>query len=201
MKREGRRHRQDNGGKEKPGGLFRGATRVLARGLAAVGELMTTSDTDALTMLSAQHKHVDKLFAQLERAVKRDPRRARALVDELAEVLTVHAAIEEQHFYPGVRTPRTEPLVAESFQEHRQMKRALADLVAAARSGRDLPAKVSVLKEEVVHHAKKEEEAKLFPLVRTILDADQREALGQEMLAAMVDLQERPLAAPQPAPA
>jgi hemerythrin superfamily protein len=201
MKRGGRRQEragQGNtrkngaGGKRatKGAGFLKGASRALSRGWAAVRDNLSTSDTDALEMLRMQHRHVDKLFAQIERALKQDHRVALPLVSELANALSMHATIEERHFYPTIRTPETEDLVAESFEEHRQMKRALADVVAAARSGNDrLEAMMAVLQEEVTHHAKEEEEAKLFPLVRTLMDEDQREALGQEMVAAMVEFQ------------
>lgn len=172
------------------GSLLQGASRALARGWAAVRDTLTTSDTDALEMLRMQHRHVDKLFRQIERALQQDHRVALPLVRELASALTQHATIEERHFYPAVRTADTADLVAESFEEHRQMKRALADVVAAAESGSDrLEAMVSVLKEEVTHHAREEEEAKLFPLVRGMTSEDQREAIGQEMVAAMVEFQ------------
>jgi hypothetical protein len=47
-------------------------------------------------------------------------------------------------------------------------------------------------KEQVVHHAKQEEERKLFPLLRGLMSAEQREALAQELIAAMVDAMEGP---------
>jgi hemerythrin superfamily protein len=189
MKRAGRR--QEKNARQQVSGLLEGASRVLSRGWAAMRDTLAPSDTDALEMLRMQHRHVDRLFAQIERALKHDHRVALPLVRELASALTLHAAIEEKHFYPTIRTGETEELVAESFEEHRQLKRALADVVAAAESGSDeLEARVSVLKEEVVHHAKEEEEAKLFPIVRRLMDEDQREALGQEMVAAMVELQQ-----------
>jgi hemerythrin superfamily protein len=183
MKRKGQRKQNR--------GFMRGATHALQRGWAAVRDTLSSSDTEALGLLHAQHEAVEDLFKRIELAMERDHRRALGLVRELAEALTIHAAIEEQHFYPAVRTPKTAHLVAESFEEHRQMKRALADVVAAAEDGGELGAKISVLKEEVVHHAKEEEEAKLFPMVRTILDEDQREALGQAMIAAIVELQSK----------
>jgi hemerythrin superfamily protein len=199
--------KQRRGQKENGGGILEEATQALQRGWAAlrgtVGGL-AASDTDALVMLRAHHRNVDRLFARIERALDGDPARARPLVNELAEALTMHAQIEETIFYPAVTADETRSLVDESFEEHRLMKRALADLVRATGLGsRDLEAKVKALKELVVHHAKEEEEAKLFPKVRRLLDGDQREAVGQEMLAAMVDMQAAaaPAGALRPRPA
>lgn len=196
MKRGGHRQREGSAKNRKRAkgastGLLAGASRVLSRGWKAVRDTLAPSDTDALEMLRMQHRHVDRLFAQIERSLQQDHRVALPLVNELASALTMHASIEEHHFYPTIRTEKTEELVAESFAEHRQMKRALADVVAAARSGsEELAAMVSVLKEAVTHHAKEEEEGKLFPLVRALTDEDQREAIGQEMVAAMVEHQQ-----------
>jgi hemerythrin-like domain-containing protein len=137
---------------------------------------------------------VEKLFTQLEGVATSDRRRAVALVAELDEALTLHAEIEERHFYPMVRTSRTEELVAESFEEHRLMKQTLADVVAAANGrgdGKVLAAKLEVLREQVVHHAREEEEQKLFPLVRELLSEEQLEALAQEMTGTIVELQGR----------
>lgn len=192
MKRNGGRKQRGEGGSER--GIVAGASDALRRSWASLRgtiESMTASDTDALVMLEAQHRQVDGLMAQIASAAGRPGRRTGSLIAELAEALELHAAIEEQHFYPAVRTAQTEDLVSESFDEHRRMKRALAELVAAGNGARgDVAQKLARLEELVVHHAKVEEEGKLFPRVREMLDGDQREALGQEMLATMVDLQQ-----------
>jgi hemerythrin superfamily protein len=174
------------------GGIAASAADALRRGWATVRatfETLARSDTDALVMLEAQHRQVDRLMARIEASSRRGGRRTNTLVGELAEALELHAAIEEQNFYPGVTTTRTESLIGESLEEHAKMKRALAQLVSAAASGQGVDRQLRVLRELVTHHAKDEEEAKLFPIVREMMDAEHREALGQEMLATMVDLQ------------
>ena len=176
------------------------APALLQRGLAGVVRLgwkllQSTAeaiagepeDSEVLGLLKAQHRQVEQLFAQLERPGGGS--RRRALVDELTEALVVHAAIEERHFYPAVWTAVTNDLVAESLEEHKAMKRALLDLVRAAPDDPTWKAKLSTLKEQVLHHAKEEEEKKLFPLVSGMLSADQRAAIAQEMVATMVELQ------------
>lgn len=51
-------------------------------------------------------------------------------------------------------------------------------------------AKLSVLKEEVEHHARAEEEDVLFPMVREMFDKDELVALGAECLALFQSLME-----------
>jgi len=67
---------------------------------------------DAIELLDAQHRDVERLFSQLEGA--RGERKAR-LFRELADLLAIHATIEENHFYPMVKTNDTEDLVMESL--------------------------------------------------------------------------------------
>ena len=114
----------------------------------------------------------------------------RALFTELADKLAAHATIEEQLFYPAVMAKETNELLHESVEEHLTIKRVLADLIEMKLDEDSFMAKLSVLKENVSHHAHKEEEAKLFPKVRAALSADERAALGGELLAMFEKLME-----------
>jgi hemerythrin superfamily protein len=142
--------------------------------------------THALELLTSQHDEVDELFAMIEKA--RDGARKRAYFEELADKLAAHAKIEEVHFYPAVNARATRDLVMESVEEHLAMKRTLADLLELDVEDEHFDAKLSVLKEQVEHHAREEEEGKLFPEVRKLLDMDQLAALGGEMLALFEEL-------------
>jgi hypothetical protein len=145
------------------------------------GEPMST---DVVDLLTAQHTEVDGLFERLESGEAN----RRAILIELGDKLAAHATVEEKIFYPAVMAKQTHDLLHESVEEHLAIKRVLADLLAPNIDDESFKAKLSVLKEEVSHHAHREEEKKLFPLVRTLLDADQRAALGNEVLAMFEDL-------------
>jgi hypothetical protein len=95
-------------------------------------------------------------------------------------------------FYPTVRAPETEDLVLESIEEHKAMKRTLLDLAEVPAGDETFQAKLATLKELVVHHAKQEEERKLFPLLRALMSTEQREALAQELTGAMIEAMEGP---------
>jgi hemerythrin superfamily protein len=173
----------------KGGGLFRTVGAALSTGLEKVARAMsTTDDLDALDLLKAQHRAVDRLFREIRTA--KGPSKATSF-RELADMLAVHATIEEWIFYPGVRTDETEDLLAESREEHLAMKRTLADMLDEDVAGEAFDAKLSVLEEQVHHHAMEEEEAKLFPKVRAATDDDYRAALAGEMIAMMVELLEK----------
>ncbi len=68
------------------------------------------------------------------------------------------------------------------------MKRLLADLLTLDPAADTWEPKFKVLKEQTEHHHEEEEE-NLFPKVRKALDADELEALGQQMLALQQKLQ------------
>lgn len=140
--------------------------------------------TDILEVLTMQHTEVDSLFA----AIEQDQVNKRALFTELADKLAAHASVEEQVFYPAVMARQTEELLRESVEEHLSLKRVLADMIALRPDDESFDAKLSVLKEQVSHHAHKEEEAKLFPKVKKLFSADERAALGGEFLMVFEEL-------------
>jgi hemerythrin superfamily protein len=140
--------------------------------------------TDVLELLAAQHKQVDELFAMLEQGGGD----RRAVFTELADNLAAHAAAEEKIFYPTVMANETRELLHESVEEHLSIKRLLADLIAMNIDDEAFKAKLSVLKEQVSHHAHKEEEGKLFPKLRASMSSDERAALGNEFLVIFEEL-------------
>ncbi len=140
--------------------------------------LRKDTTTDVLELLTAQHKEVDELIELIEKGEGN----RRVLFTELADKLAAHATVEEKIFYPAVMAEQTEDQLREAVEEHLSIKRLLADMIALSTSDDAFDAKLTVLKEQVSHHAHKEEEAKLFPKLRAMFDADERAALGNEVL-------------------
>ena len=135
---------------------------------------------DAIELLVTQHRALEALLGEVLKAADEtsmDARFARA-----GDELTTHLSAEEMIFYPAVKARRTEDILLESLEEHLSLKRLLADLVALAPAERTFEPKFKVLKEQVEHHHKEEEEH-LFPKVRSLLDDAERRTLGFEMLA------------------
>ena len=134
---------------------------------------------DAISLLKADHRKVDKIFSDLE---KGNGNREQ-LFTELATELTVHAEIEERLFYPAVKDAEpTHDLVLESFEEHKQMKMVLGDLEKADKRTEQWMAGLKVLMEDVQHHVG-EEENDLFPKVKKVLSGKELEDLGTRMEA------------------
>jgi hemerythrin superfamily protein len=175
--------------RRQQGGLFRAVGSAVSKGIDKVARAMSTADDlDALDLLRAQHRAVDRLFSEIRSA---NGTAKASGFRELADMLAVHATIEEWIFYPGVRSAATEELLAESTEEHLAMKRTLSDMLDEDVDAEAFDAKLSVLEEQVHHHAIEEEEGKLFPKVRAATDDDYRGALAGEMIALMVELMEK----------
>src|SRR5688572_4805770 len=116
---------------------------------------------DALELLTEQHDEVEQLFSDIEESD--DAGEKEELFRELADKLAAHATMEEKIFYPSVMMEQTAELLLESTEEHLSVKRVLADLLELDADDERFDAKLTVLKEHVRHHARDEEEGKLFP--------------------------------------
>jgi hemerythrin superfamily protein len=140
---------------------------------------------DAITLLKNDHKTVEALFKRFEKAGDHAFAEKRAVVDEIIEELAVHAAIEEQLFYPVTRAtvPETEDIALESLEEHHIVKWVLSELDSMDPEHERFDAKVSVLMENVRHHVKEEEE-EYFPKVRDELGRNALADLGDAMIKA-----------------
>lgn len=140
---------------------------------------------DAITMLKDDHKAVEQLFKRFENAGARAHVEKREIVDRIIEELSVHAAVEEQLFYPVARAtvPDTEDVALESLEEHHIVKWVLSELETMGPEDERFDAKVTVLIENVRHHVE-EEEQEFFPKVRDELGRNALSDLGEAMAAA-----------------
>jgi len=144
---------------------------------------------DALELLTQQHDEVEQLISELEDSD--DGEEKLELFQELADKVAAHSAIEEKLFYPSVMTDDTEEQLLEATEEHLAVKRVLADLLAMEATDDRFDAKLSVLKEQIRHHSRDEEEGKLFPKVRTMFSKDELAGMGNELLAMFEELLEQ----------
>jgi hemerythrin superfamily protein len=76
------------------------------------------------------------------------------------------------------------------MEEHLSLKRVLSDLLELSPDDERFEPKLHVLKEQVEHHHKEEEE-KLFPKARKLFDEARLAALGGEMQKAMGEIERR----------
>ena len=140
---------------------------------------------DAIRLLKDDHKVVERLFKDFEKAGDEAYTEKRATVDRIIEELSKHAAIEEQLFYPVVRAtvPEAQDITLESLEEHHIVKWVLSELDGMDPRAERFDAKVTVLIENVRHHVE-EEEQELFPKVRDELGRNALNDLGDAMATA-----------------
>ena len=143
---------------------------------------------EATRLLAADHREVHALFARYAALVGdsagEDERRP--LAEEICTLLTVHAAIEEEIFYPAARAAGIEgALLDEARVEHASAKGLIAQIRDMQADDPLYDAKVRVLGEYVDHHVGEEENA-LFPRCRSA--ALDLQSLGQRLAARKHEL-------------
>jgi hemerythrin superfamily protein len=141
---------------------------------------------DATKLLTSDHDEVRGLFEQFRKAQESaNTDRMRELQREIFSELETHTRIEEDIFYPAVRDLGVDDLtetVAEGIQEHHVVKVLMREVEDV--SGEETyESKMTVLMENVEHHAE-EEESELFPELREHMGQERLDELGAELEAA-----------------
>jgi hypothetical protein len=115
----------------------------------------TYEEMDAIAMLKADHRKVEEIFEQFEKARSAD--RKRQLAEQACLELKVHTVIEEEVFYPACRGTIEEDLIDEAFVEHDAAKTLINEIEAGGPDEAFYDAKVKVLSEMIEHHVEEEE--------------------------------------------
>ena len=138
---------------------------------------------DALELLKEDHHKVKELFEEAEGT--EDQKEKTRIFSEIQSELETHARIEETVFYPAMQEhEELKDMVLESIEEHKQIKTLLKEIDNLKSDSEKFEPKLSVLMENVEHHAEEEEEGKMFPKVRQVFSKEELEELGQELEAA-----------------
>jgi hypothetical protein len=145
-----------------------------------------TKAKDAVALLKEDHRTVEDLFAQFEKA-SGDGRKQK-LATQICLELSVHAKIEEEIFYPACEGKVEEDLLKEAYVEHDGAKVLIGEILEGEPSDEFYDAKVAVLQEQIEHHVEEEEKRLegLFAQARKAgLDMD---ALGDQLAARKQEL-------------
>lgn len=128
------------------------------------GRAAAAARTAIMDALMQDHRQVRKsyrAFQQLD--VHANPQAALAIVQQVLDELTVHAALEEELLYPAAHdTLDDDHLVDEAEVEHEALHTLIDQLHGMSPDEDKYAARFTVLCEYVLHHAK-EEEGRLFP--------------------------------------
>jgi hemerythrin len=149
---------------------------------------------DACDLLDADHKAVKALFKEYEtlsESRSRSPGKRRQLADQICQALMIHAAIEEEIFYPAARGAiKDNALMNEAMVEHASAKDLIAQIEGMDASDDMFDATVKVLGEYVDHHVKEERNEMFAKVRKTKLDlVELREKLEERKEALMSQMQ------------
>jgi hemerythrin superfamily protein len=136
---------------------------------------------EAISMLKADHRKVQNLFAEYDSAG--DFITKYQIAEQVFTELGLHAYLEEQVFYPAYEARAGKNgirLVADSRLEHETVKELMAELQDVDIAAEEFEAKFQELMHHVQHHIA-EEENEMFPEAEQIL-AEQLEDLMDEMV-------------------
>jgi len=141
---------------------------------------------DAVALLKADHRKVEGLFAEFEKASGSS--RKQKLAQQICVELKIHTILEEEIFYPACEGKVDEDQLEEAYVEHDAAKVLIGQIEEATPDAAFYDAKVKVLSEEIEHHVEEEEKRMegIFSQARKAgLDMD---ALGEQMAARKAQL-------------
>ena len=115
----------------------------------------TYEEMDAIAMLKADHRKVEEIFEQFEKATSKAKKQQ--LAEQACLELKVHTVIEEEIFYPACRGKIEDDLVNEAYVEHDSAKLLINEIEAGGPDEEFYDAKVKVLSEMIEHHVEEEE--------------------------------------------
>lgn len=147
-------------------------------------ERLLLPEKHAITILMKDHDNVKNLFDRFEKSESTAEKEK--IIRQALNELKIHAAIEEEIFYPAVRKHVGKDLMNEADEEHHVARVLIAELDRDGRADDHREAKFTVLSENVRHHIR-EEESEMLPKTKS-LEMD-FEALGQQMLDRKSELQ------------
>jgi hemerythrin superfamily protein len=132
---------------------------------------------DPVAIIRQDHQEVSALFEQYQSAA--DTAEKQRIFQQIAQGLGQHAEMEEQVLYPQMVDALGADKVDQNYDEHTEMKEALADLGAMS-PGEEMDQKMQELMSDVMSHVRLEEEDEL-PAIQQQLSAEQLSELGRRM--------------------
>ena len=140
---------------------------------------------NATQLIRQDHKKVEGLFKKFQQT--KGAQAKRRLAENAMAELEVHAALEEEIFYPAVKKEVEDgSLVQEAIEEHQTVKQLISELKGMDQADEEFESQFSQLVENVQHHVEEEENEMLPKVEESELDLN---SLGQQMSQRKQEMQ------------
>jgi hypothetical protein len=149
-----------------------------------MNQLLSQLSPTITNMIRMDHSHVLTTFHQYE--PDSSPRVKKGLVDNICVALEIHTQLEEEIFYPALRSIAESEAVRKSVPEHDEIRRLIAQLRKLEPGDASYDASFYQLMNCVFHHVA-DEETQLLPAAERVL-ADQLGELGARMTTRRLQL-------------
>ena len=136
-------------------------------------------------MIRFDHSHVLVTFHQYTGTSKTSVKKA--LAETICDALEIHAALEEEIFYPAMRLLDNNSVMQKSEPEHIEMRRLIGELRATKASDPRHDGLLHDLMRDVMHHVA-DEETVLLPMAERLMSQDQLNELGAQMTSRRIEL-------------
>jgi hemerythrin superfamily protein len=131
----------------------------------------------ATQMIRQDHKKVESLFKKFEQT--KGAQAKRRLAENAMAELEIHAALEEEIFYPAVKREVDDgSMVQEAIEEHQTVKQLISELKGMEEADEEFESQFSQLMENVQHHVEEEENEMLPKVEESDMDLN---SLGAQM--------------------
>jgi hemerythrin superfamily protein len=140
---------------------------------------------NATQLIRQDHKKVEGLFKKFQQT--KGAQAKRRLAENAMAELEVHAALEEEIFYPAVKKEVEDgSMVQEAMEEHQTVKQLISELKGMDEADEEFESQFSQLVENVQHHVEEEENEMLPKVEESELDLN---SLGQQMSQRKQEMQ------------
>jgi hemerythrin superfamily protein len=159
--------------------------------------MTTTPDaqqsTDFIDVLSAEHREVEGLFAQLEAHFGSSSAEVQDIARQAVARLVQHSVAEEVHLYPLVREVLDDgdAIAEREIAEHDAAERTMKRLEALPAKSADFWMTYRILTNLIAQHVG-EEEMYLFPRLAGAVPQEDREQIGDRILSTEKTAPTRP---------
>src|SRR5512140_2247830 len=150
----------------------------------SMNPLLSRVAPSVITLIRMDHTHILTTFHQYQAGTS--PRVKKGLADTICVALEIHAQLEEEVFYPALRTTGDSDFMRKSMPEHEQLRRLITQLRNLEPGQPSYDEAFFELMNTVMHHFA-DEETQLLPDAERVL-ADQLGELGAQMTKRRLQL-------------